>query len=210
MEIKKYKHNVLVIVDPQNDFIEGGSLPVTGSAAKMDALAGFLKDKYTKFTRIYVTQDQHPVNHMSFKPFGGQWPIHCVINTPGAEIRKSLNDVLDTMNSRVMKCYKGMEPKVEEYSIFALSIFNKKIMNSAGKMLYDNLCSVGEDTRVFVCGIAGDVCVVNTISDMVKLGVKNICVLNEFTASIDDGSTLKNYCENNGVEIIEDVKSVIL
>ena len=36
-------NKILLIVDPQNDFIEGGSLPVNGAKDAMDNLVSYLK-----------------------------------------------------------------------------------------------------------------------------------------------------------------------
>ena len=53
----------LIIVDPQNDFIEGGSLPVSGARSAMQQLAEFVKNSSAEFSTIFVTQDSHPENH---------------------------------------------------------------------------------------------------------------------------------------------------
>lgn len=55
------KHNVLLIVDPQYDFIEGGSLPVNGATKAMEELSEHIKE--TKYDSILVTVDWHPYNH---------------------------------------------------------------------------------------------------------------------------------------------------
>ena len=43
--------NILLIVDPQNDFISG-TLPVEGAEAKMKKLAEYIKAKHTKYDYI--------------------------------------------------------------------------------------------------------------------------------------------------------------
>ena len=65
--------NVLIIVDPQNDFITG-SLAVEGAEAKMKNLTEYLKEKGDKYDFIAFTADSHPENHCSFKENGGIWP----------------------------------------------------------------------------------------------------------------------------------------
>ena len=69
---------ILLIVDPQVDFISG-SLAVEGAKEKMDALASALQNGEIDCDYVMVTKDFHPSNHCSFKENGGQWPPHCVI-----------------------------------------------------------------------------------------------------------------------------------
>ena len=52
----------LIIVDMQNDFLEGGSLAVQNSN---QIIQGINKLKI-HFKHIILTQDHHPANHISF------------------------------------------------------------------------------------------------------------------------------------------------
>lgn len=190
--------NVLLIVDPQNDFISG-SLPVAGAEAKMQKLAEYIKAKHTKYDYIFVTMDSHPTNHCSFGDNGGIWPIHCVSNTEGWELPGYLNSVLNETYSLVSYYHKGTNVNKEQYSIFdnwedGLVLTNKII----------NLCEEGE-AYFDVCGIAGDYCVLETLKGLVNLvGNNYISVLDEFTASIDGGETLRKFLEENNINLILD------
>lgn len=53
---------LLLIVDPQNDFIDG-TLAVAEAEAKMKALAAYIKENAGRYQAIFVTQDSHPENH---------------------------------------------------------------------------------------------------------------------------------------------------
>ena len=89
---------VLVIADVQNDFCPGGALPVPEG----DQVVPIINRLQAGFDLVLATQDWHPANHGSFaanhpgrRP-GEQielaglpqilWPVHCVQNTPGAEL----------------------------------------------------------------------------------------------------------------------------
>ena len=72
---------ILLIVDPQNDFCEGGSLPVAGATQAMKNISKHIKTN--KYDFIAVTMDSHPKNHCSFVENGGIWPEHCVVDTFG-------------------------------------------------------------------------------------------------------------------------------
>jgi len=59
MSTNKYgaEKNVLLIIDPQNDFHEGGSLAVTGATADSARIANLITTK--RFNNIVVTLDTH-------------------------------------------------------------------------------------------------------------------------------------------------------
>ena len=179
--------SILLIVDPQNDFISG-SIAVEGAKEKMMKLAESDLDKYDY---VCVTMDTHPKNHCSFKENGGIWPVHCVYDTNGWDLPEYLNDALEDAN--FVSCYhKGTEVDREEYSIFD----NER----DGFMLRTQIKELArqEDVYIDVCGIAGDYCVLETIKGLRKIiGDKYIKVLTEYTASIDGGEKLMNYLDNN-------------
>jgi nicotinamidase/pyrazinamidase len=85
----------LVIVDVQNDFCEGGSLPVTGGAAVAQAISRYLAGlERGGYDFIVATQDCHidPGPHFSDHPdFVDTWPPHCVAGTPGADFHPALD-----------------------------------------------------------------------------------------------------------------------
>ena len=64
---------MLLIVDPQIDFING-SLPVPLAAEAMNELASYLKVVSGMYDVKVVSADFHPWNHCSFKENGGEWP----------------------------------------------------------------------------------------------------------------------------------------
>ena len=115
----------LVIVDLQNDFINGGSLEVPGGESIIEPINDVIKN----YDLVLATKDWHPKDHMSFasnhknKNIGDiiningldqvLWPDHCVQNTFGSDFPKSLNI------SNVKKViYKGSEKQIDSYSGF--------------------------------------------------------------------------------------------
>lgn len=189
--------NILLIVDPQIDFISG-SLAVPEAEGKMYSLAKYIENKQNAYDHILVTLDSHPDNHCSFSDNGGMWPKHCVIYTKGWDIYPYLSEVLNKMQS--VACYhKGDFSDKEEYSIFE----NEEDGNTLTRQLLEIL----EEGEVFidVCGIAGDYCVLETLKGLVGLvGNNYISVLDEFTASIDGGKKLQEYLETNNINNIID------
>ena len=84
----------LVIVDVQNDFCEGGSLPVTGGTAVARAISACLAGPGHGYQHVVATQDHHidPGGHFSASPdFATTWPPHCVAGTLGARFHPELD-----------------------------------------------------------------------------------------------------------------------
>jgi nicotinamidase/pyrazinamidase len=190
----------LIIVDPQNDFIEGGSLPVSGARSAMQQLAEYVRNHAAEYSTIFVTQDAHPENHCSFTANGGIWPAHCVKASSGFEVFKQLQEALSASDN-VEYCQKGTDSAVEQYSIFSYN--GGQITNPDGRKIISAIEKASSPTIV-VCGIAGDVCVLNTLNDMVKIrkSAEGISVAANFTASIDGGEKLNAFCNENNISII--------
>jgi nicotinamidase/pyrazinamidase len=141
----------LVIVDFQNDFTPpDGALAVPEGdriADRLNALA-----QSGEFDLVVATRDWHPPDHGSFAERGGPWPVHCVRDTPGAQLHPGLDAaavdvVLD----------KGQDPDTEGYSGF----------EATG--LAELLRERGID-ELTVVGLATDYCVKNTALDALREG----------------------------------------
>ena len=181
---------ILLIVDPQNDFITG-TLAVPGAKEKMMKLAEY---DFTKYDYVCVTMDSHPENHMSFKENGGIWPKHCVSYTNGWELPEYLNDALQEANA-VSYYHKGTNPETEEYSIFD--------NEEDGNILDNQICGTDDFIYVDICGIAGDYCVLETLKGLRKIiGDRYINVLCDYTASIDGGEKLEKYLNENEITYV--------
>jgi nicotinamidase/pyrazinamidase len=76
----------LIVVDVQNDFCPGGALPVD----RGDEVIEPLNRLAHKLDVVVATRDWHPPDHHSFDEQGGPWPVHCVQETPGAQLRVDL------------------------------------------------------------------------------------------------------------------------
>lgn len=187
--------NILLIVDPQNDFITG-TLPVAGSEEKMRKLAEYIKAKGAMYDHIAVTFDSHPSNHCSFGDFGGIWPYHCIEDTEGWE----MPDYLEYAMSQYYFYKKGTSTNKEEYSIFDNEQWGAKLRKEILEFI-----GSGDEVYVDVCGIAGDYCVLETLKGLRGIiGNDYISVLSEFTASIDGGEKLNTFLEENGINNIVD------
>jgi nicotinamidase/pyrazinamidase len=84
----------VVVVYCQNDFCEGGSLPVVGGAAAVAAVSQWLLTQENDETLVVATLDAHvdPGHHFSETPdYSDSWPRHCVRGTSGAQLHANLD-----------------------------------------------------------------------------------------------------------------------
>lgn len=176
-------NKMLLIVDAQIDFISG-TLPVPQAAPKMDALADYVREKAHEYKLKVLTADWHPYDHCSFKENGGPWPMHCVQNTVGAAIYPNLFQALNQTEGQLEVLYKGNLRDKEEYSVF---------QNTDSALRLKTILSQFEIERIDICGIAGDICVLNTLKDGISF-YKNLSfnVLTDFCPSLDGGVAIKS------------------
>lgn len=152
----------LVIVDVQNDFCEGGTLAVTGGAAVAAAISEHVAA--TAFDHVVATKDFHidPGEHF------GQWPIHCVAGTTGAEFHPNLSVIPEAVfqKGQFAAAYSGFEGNHEHHA----------------QPLAQWLRMQGV-TDVEIVGIATDYCVKATALDAAAEGF-NTTVRLDLTAGI--------------------------
>jgi nicotinamidase/pyrazinamidase len=161
----------LIIVDVQNDFCEGGSLPVTGGAAVAAGISLVLDRVGDRWDHVVATKDYHvdPGAHFSPHPdFVDSWPAHCVVGTAGSEFHPEL----DTTKIEAV-FHKG------EHAA-AYSGFEGHTDDGTGLADWLRARSV---TDVEVVGIATDHCVRATALDAAAAGFATTVVL-ELTAGV--------------------------
>ena len=148
--------DALLVIDMQYDFLPGGSLGVPEG----DQVLAPINEAMARFAArglpVYASRDWHPEDHCSFAARGGPWPPHCVAETRGAAFSDELALPADTV----------IISKADTADVDAYSAFN-------GTALADHLRGHGI-TRVFVCGLATDYCVLNTALDALKNGFETV------------------------------------
>lgn len=175
-KIKPAASSVLIVVDVQNCFVTGGTLPV----AKGEEVVPVINKIAAAFDNIVVTQDWHTAGHASFassyggkKPFetttlkyGQQvlWPDHCVQGTEDAALHKDLK--LPTAQLIIRK---GFHKDVDSYSAFE-EADRKTVTGLAGYLKARGIKSV------YVTGLATDFCVAWTAMDARKAGFETYVV----------------------------------
>ncbi|MBS2964566.1 isochorismatase family protein [Actinocrinis puniceicyclus] len=92
-------NRALIVVDVQNDFCEGGALPVVGGTAVARQIARYVAAGSGGAQFTVATRDYHvdPGAHFGTPPDGPDfvhsWPVHCVAGTDGAELHPAVADL---------------------------------------------------------------------------------------------------------------------
>ncbi len=172
----------LIVVDVQNDFCEGGSLPVTGGAQVAHDV-GVLLHHWTRkdldspdYAHVVATKDHHidPGAHWAAEPdFVDSWPVHCQVGTDGEAFHPNLDpqpfDAIFLKGDHAA-AYSGFEGRDE-----------------SGTGLADWLARHAV-TDVDVCGLATDYCVRATALDAVTNGF-SVRLLTGLCAGVAPGTS---------------------
>ena len=187
--VKPGDPDVLAIIDVQNCFLPGGTLPVPGG----DEIIPLINRLAPLFRNVVITQDWHTPAHASFAsshpgkkpfetiqlPYGTQvlWPDHCIQGTPDAEVAKDLR-----VPHAQLVIRKGYRQSVDSYSVF-LEADRKTMTGLTGYLNERGLKSV------YFVGLATDFCVAWSALDAKRAGFDAI-VIEDATRGIDAGGSL--------------------
>jgi nicotinamidase/pyrazinamidase len=158
--------DALIAVDVQNDFLPGGSLAVPDGNTILDPLRHCIVLFEQRRLPIFATRDWHPANHCSFKAQGGPWPPHCVASTPGADIAQRL-----CLPASAFVISKATTPERDSYSGFDGTDLKRRLQDANVQ-------------RLFVGGLATDYCVLATVKDGLKNGLR-IVLLQDAVRAVD-------------------------
>jgi nicotinamidase/pyrazinamidase len=188
-KLKPDAGSALLVIDVQNCFVTGGTLPVKGG----EEVVPIINKIAGNFQNVIVTQDWHTPGHASFassypgkKPFettklsyGQQvlWPDHCVQGTDDAALQKDLK--LPTAQIIIRK---GFHKNMDSYSAFDEA--DHKTATGLGGYLRAR----GIRT-LYLTGLATDFCVAWTAIDARKAGF-TVYVVEDATRAIDLNGSL--------------------
>ena len=187
--IKPGGQDVLLVVDVQNCFVPGGTLPVNGGEQIVPLINRLAK----AFEHVVPTQDWHTPGHVSFAsshpgkkpfetvslPYGTQvlWPDHCVQGTPDANLHPALS-----VPHAELVIRKGYRKQMDSYSAF-YEADGKTPTGLTGYLRDRGL------KKVFLVGLATDFCVAWSALDARKAGFE-AAVIEDATRGIDAGGSL--------------------
>lgn len=176
----------LIVVDVQNDFCPGGTLAVSHGDEVVEPLNQVIDEFLERGEPVYKSRDWHPPTTQHFADYGGDWPVHCVQNTNGAEFHPALRT-----DPRITVISKGLGD-TNCYSAFDETD------------LLDQLRQLHVE-EIVVGGLATDYCVKSTVLDARKYGFKVKALKNAMRA-VDvqpgDGERAIEEMRNAGAEIV--------
>lgn len=163
-ELSLLDGDALLIIDVQNDFLPGGSLPVPRGDEVIVPLNRYLREFGARGLPVIATRDWHPPNHCSFRERGGRWPPHCLRGSAGARFAAGLDLPADV---RVID--KATDPDGEALSAFGVEDFGLELRRRS-------------ISRLFVGGLATDYCVRETVLDALRGGFRVVVLLDAVRA----------------------------
>jgi nicotinamidase/pyrazinamidase len=89
--------NALLVVDVQNDFVEGGSLAVPGGILVAAHIARHVRHFRSEYVFVVASRDYHedPEAHFSDQPdYISTWPKHGLIGTAGAALCTPISNLV--------------------------------------------------------------------------------------------------------------------
>lgn len=189
----------LIIVDVQNDFCEGGAMAVDGGNAVAERLADLL-DTDHGYDVVAATADWHirPDGHFAADgeepDFADTWPVHCVADTPGAQLHPALGDAI--ARNSVAKSHAGRHIPVFRKGAYTASFtgFDGKASTFPAAGWQDEEAGgtvrhlrqwldVHDVDQIDVVGLAYDFCVKATALDAATAGYQTR-VLTGLTAAV--------------------------
>ncbi|WP_245822511.1 isochorismatase family protein [Brachybacterium avium] len=193
---------MLIIVDVQNDFCEGGALGVEGGAEVAARIVGLVRSQEERYDRILVSQDWHRGDtdnggHFAVPPaapdFVDTWPVHCVAETPGAALHPEMAALAAELGDRLEIVQKG-------YGLPSYSVLEGTVVATDESV--QDLLADGDWERIDVVGLAYDFCVRETALGAVAAGAP-VRVLSDLTAAVHPAGipALEQELAEAGVEI---------
>lgn len=157
----------LLIIDPINDFFSGGALSVPNGEKIFPAINRMIDYAETEKNNwlIVVCRDSHLKESVECQKYG----LHAIRNTWGAELHPDLKIDEDA----VITIFKGIVVDELGYSGFGG-------INADGFSLSEILNKT-EIERLYISGVATEVCVKDTVLDALKAGFK-VTVLSDAIA----------------------------
>jgi nicotinamidase/pyrazinamidase len=150
--------DALLIVDVQNDFCPGGALAIKGGDQIIPVVNAWIRDFTERGLTVLASRDWHPAHHPSFEQEGGRWPRHCLQDTAGAAFHPGL-----ALPASATVVTKGVRFDQDQNSAFDQTGLEALLGRQGIR-------------RLFVAGLALDVCVLATAVDARKLGFEVVLI----------------------------------
>jgi nicotinamidase/pyrazinamidase len=187
----------LLVVDVQNDFADpAGGLYVAGAEEIVEGVNQEIEEARGAGALVVYTSDWHPAVTSHFAKDGGEWPVHCVGGTWGAEFHPGLrvHEPADIVRKGV-----GGE---DGYSAFSM---RQPTTGERAETGLDDLLRARDIERIVIVGLATDYCVKETVLDGIDKGF-GATVLTALVRPVDrepgDGEQALEAMEAAGASVV--------
>jgi nicotinamidase/pyrazinamidase len=150
--------DAVIVVDVQIDFCPGGALPIERGDEVVPVLNEWISAAVEAHLPVVASRDWHPLGHPSFAESGGPWPRHCVQDSHGARFHPDLR-----VPDSTIVVSKGVRFDRDQYSAFDETGLATELRKRGVR-------------RVWVGGLAQDVCVRATVLDARQEGFETILI----------------------------------
>lgn len=135
--------HALIIVDVQNDFCPGGAVPVDKGDEIVPVLNRCMSAATSVQAPVFASRDWHPLDHVSFRDQGGDWPPHCIQDTDGANFHPQLD-----LPQTTVKITKGVRLDHDQVSAFDQTGLTRELRKRRIKTVW--IGGLAQDTGVFL------------------------------------------------------------
>lgn len=163
--------SALLIIDVQNDFCPGGTLPVPEGDRVVPVLNRYIALFSERKLPVIASRDWHPAITSHFRDYGGIWPVHCVQGSEGAQFHRDL-----ALPDDAIVISKGQDPSQDSYSAFQAT-------TESGVPFPELVKELGI-TKLYVGGLATDYCVKESVLDGLRLGLA-VTLLEDAARGVD-------------------------
>jgi nicotinamidase/pyrazinamidase len=152
--------NALLVVDLQNDFLEGGSIPVPGGTQVAAQVSRHIRHFRSEYAFVVATRDVHedPADHFSDKPdYITTWPKHGLIGSRGATL---CTPIFNLVREKIIQVVVDKGRHAGAASAF-------EAQDVRGHMLVDVLREQRVD-HIDICGLITEYCIRESALDARK------------------------------------------
>jgi nicotinamidase/pyrazinamidase len=166
--------DALILVDVQVDFCPGGALPIERGDEVVPVLNRWIDAAVGVGAPVIASRDWHPRQHLSFVESGGRWPVHCVQDTAGARFHPGLR-----LPEASVLVTKGVRFDRDQYSAFDETGLGVELRKRNVR-------------RLWIGGLAQDVCVRATVLDARREGLETIVISDATCPVTSEGGARAN------------------
>jgi len=175
----------LLLVDVQADFCPGGALPIPEGDLVVPVLNQWTAAAQKRRVPVYASRDYHPLRHPSFREQGGKWPPHCIQDSSGAAFHQDLELPVGSLIIT-----KGVRFDQDQNSAFDQTGLAEQLRRDRIK-------------RLWVGGLALDVCVLATVLDARKEGFSvNLLLEASLPVTAEGGKAAVEKMRRAGAEVV--------